>query len=1077
MTGERRCPKCGAKITDSGVEGLCPGCLIQSVTRQNDALGAIEGPGSRIGHYELLELIGEGGMGRVYLAKQTEPVQRTVALKIVKLGMDTLEVVGRFHAEQQTLAMLDHPNIARVFDAGTTDSGRPYFVMEYVNGASITKYCDQHKLSIDERLWLFAQVCQAIQHAHQKGVLHRDLKPSNILVCRQGDSPVLKVIDFGIAKAIAEPGGEQTALTEQGQLLGTPEYMSPEQADLAYGKIDTRSDVYSLGVVLYELVAGVLPFDGKTLRKEGIEHVRQIIRDEEPKKPSAVLTGLGEKAQEVAAMRRTQISALARRLKSELEWIPLKAMRKEREQRYQSVSDLAQDISNYLKGEALLAGPQSRLYRTRKFMRKHAGSVTTVALVGIALIIGVLASTAMAYRAEQARTAAEEQSDEYRKLFYVHCVAQADTKYREHNLRSARQLLKRCPEDLRNWEWHRLNHVTDESRVTFARQSFIALSPSGKRWVGGSIRTSDITVWDLDSQRKVTTLSGHKSPPWCAVFSPNGKRIVSGGFDQMLKIWDANSGDEIMTLTGHEGVIQSIAVSPDGQRIASGSRDRTVKIWDATTGEEVRTFTGHEDLVMAVAFSPDGSNVASGGYDRTLRLWDVTTGEQIRLFHPDDQKVVALDYSPDGESIVVGCGQGMIKRFDVQTGEETVFTAGRGWDESNVPAVTYSPDGKLIASGGYDQTVRVWNAKTGEEVTTFVGHTSEIFRLAFTPDNQRILSGALADGMRMWDIGTDRQRTTLAGHRGLIHQLAFTADGRRLVSGSRDNTIKIWDVSGQREIRALRGHEDAVVKVAVSPDGKRIASASVDETLRIWDIDTGEELKKLTGHEDAVYSVAYSPDGTRIASGGLRAVIVWDGSTGEKLLTLTGHHENCGIHSVAFSPDGERLASTGGDTTIRIWDVRTGEELMILPGHPKRTVCNALFTPDGERIVSGAYDGTIRIWDANTGEQLMTLLGHKENHIESLAISPDGTRIVSGSFSSVKLWDIETGAELMTISSGHSTYALAFSPDGKTIAGGTTISEGEDDRLIILWQSGPSLDVARSDSSRGAVLAAVKSGR
>ncbi len=1067
MAGKHRCPRCGAEITGSGVEDLCPKCLIKGVAQQNDAFGVIEGPGSRIGHYELLELIGEGGMGRVYLAEQTEPVRRKVALKIVKLGMDTLQVVERFHAEQQTLAMLDHPNIARVFDAGTTESGRPYFVMEYVDGVSITKYCDRHKLSIDERLGLFAHVCQAIQHAHQKGVLHRDIKPSNILVCRQGDTSVLKIIDFGIAKAIAEPSGERTALTEQGQLLGTPEYMSPEQADLAYGKIDTRSDVYSLGVVLYELLAGMPPFEGKALRREGIEHIRKIIRDEEPTTPSARLTALGEQAKEVAAMRRTQIFALARRLKSELEWIPLKAMRKEPEQRYQSVSDLAQDVSNYLEGEALLAGPQSRLYRTRKFMRKHAGSVTTVALVGIALIIGLLASTAMAYRSEQARTNAEEQSDEYRKLFYVHCVAQADTKYREHNLRSARELLEDCPEDLRNWEWHRLNYVTDEAHSAFGRQCFIALSPNGKRWIGGGPFTNDITVWDLESQRKIITLTGHKSPPWCAVFSPDGKRIISGGFDQMIKIWDANSGDEIMTLTGHQGVIQSLAISPDGQRIASGSRDKTVKIWDAKTGEELRTLAGHEDLVMAVAFSPDGRQIASGGYDRTLRIWDVETGEQIKLFDPSKQKVMALDYSPDGKSIVVGCGQGMIERFDVQTEEGTVFTAGRGWEESNVPAVAYSPDGRLVASGSYDETVRVWDAKTGEEVATFVGHTGGVLRLAFTPDGQRILSGALADGMRVWDLGTDRERTILGAHQGLVHQLAFTADGRRLVSGSRDNTIKIWDVSEQREIRTLTGHEDAVVKVAVSPDGRRIASASMDRTVRIWNADTGEELRKLS-HKGFACSVAYSPDGTRIASGAIKHVRIWDASTGEEIMSLAGHEGERGIHSVVFSPDGRRLASAGGDKTIRIWDVQTGEELKILRGH-QRLVCNALFTPDGERIVSGAYDGTIRIWDAETGDQLMTLFGHKEKHIESLAISPDGTRIVSGTFSSVKLWDTETGAELMTISTGHSAYALAFSPDGKTIAGG--ISDEDEGYNVVLWQSGPSSNVARPYNSRDSTVA------
>jgi serine/threonine protein kinase len=292
MVKKRRCPECGSDLPKNAPEGLCPKCLIRmgleaepDVDSGNSSI--IEGPGTKIGHYTLLELLGEGGMGLVYLAEQQEPVCRQVALKVVKLGMDTIQVVARFQAEQQTLAMPDHPNIAQIFDVGTTESGRPYFVMEYVEGVPITKYCDQHKLSIDERLSLFLQVCSAIQHAHQKGVIHRGIKPSNILVATNDHTPMLKIIDFGIAKAIAQRLTERTAISEQGQLLGTPEYMSPEQADMTYQDVDTRSDVYSLGVVLYELLAGATPFDAKALRKGGIDHIREVIRDQEPTTPSA----------------------------------------------------------------------------------------------------------------------------------------------------------------------------------------------------------------------------------------------------------------------------------------------------------------------------------------------------------------------------------------------------------------------------------------------------------------------------------------------------------------------------------------------------------------------------------------------------------------------------------------------------------------------------------------------------------------------------------------------------------------------------------------------------------------------
>ena len=351
MAEKGQCCQCGARLSESVPYGLCPKCLIKvglegKADAKVDNPPLIEAPGTKIGHYELLELIGEGGMGLVYLAEQKEPVRRKVALKIVKLGMDTKEVVARFETERQTLALLEHPNIAHVFDAGTTETGRLYFVMEYVEGRSITKYCDEQKLNVEERLELFREVCEGVHHAHQKGIIHRDIKPSNILVSVHGERVVPKIIDFGIAKAITQPLAEKTSFTEQGQLLGTPEYMSPEQAEMAYQDIDTRSDIYSLGVVLYELLTGVTPFDAKKLREGGIDHIQQVICKEEPRTPSVRLTSLGDRAKAVAESRRTQIITLTRRLHRELEWIPMKAMRKDRTRRYRSASELGVCPSN-----------------------------------------------------------------------------------------------------------------------------------------------------------------------------------------------------------------------------------------------------------------------------------------------------------------------------------------------------------------------------------------------------------------------------------------------------------------------------------------------------------------------------------------------------------------------------------------------------------------------------------------------------------------------------------------------------------------------------------------------------------
>jgi serine/threonine protein kinase/Flp pilus assembly protein TadD len=371
----------------------------------------VEHVGSWIRSYRLVGVLGEGGMGIVYLADQTAPIRRRVALKVIKPGMDSKRVIARFEAERQALALLDHPNIAHVYDAGTTEGGRPYFVMEYVKGLPITEYCDHRKLCIEDRLRLFQQVCHGVEHAHQKGIIHRDIKPSNILVTSEGDEAIPKVIDFGVAKAISQPLTERTLVTEDSHLLGTPEYMSPEQADLANEDIDTRSDIYSLGVLLYVLLVGVLPYDSEILRQGGVGHIRKTIRETDPKTPSTRLAKLGEEATKLAESRGTEVATLAKRLHRELEWIPLKALRKDRTERYRSASELADDIENYLKGAPLTAGPPGAAYRLKKFVRRNRTLVTGVTAISAVLVGGIVVSTCYAIRAENARADAQAFAD------------------------------------------------------------------------------------------------------------------------------------------------------------------------------------------------------------------------------------------------------------------------------------------------------------------------------------------------------------------------------------------------------------------------------------------------------------------------------------------------------------------------------------------------------------------------------------------------------------------------------------------------------------------------------------------
>lgn len=363
-----------------------------------------------IDNYRIIQKIGEGGMGEVYEAEQIKPIRRKVALKLIKWGMDTKQVVARFESERQALALMNHPNIAKVFDAGATEKGRPYFIMECVKGIPITDYCDKMRLNNRERIEIFTQICDGIQHAHQKGIIHRDIKASNVLVMIQDEKPVPKIIDFGVAKATAQRLTERTVFTEMGQLIGTPEYMSPEQAEMTGLDIDTRTDVYSLGVLLYELLVGVLPFDAKELRSAGFDEIRRKVREEEPPKPSTRLTTPGFDTTLTTRNRKTDLSTLTRQLKGELDWISMKAMAKDRTQRYASVSELSADIWRYLRSEPVLAGPPSAIYRLKKYMKRHKVGVAAAALVILAMMIGITGTSVGLVKATQAEKKAKEEA-------------------------------------------------------------------------------------------------------------------------------------------------------------------------------------------------------------------------------------------------------------------------------------------------------------------------------------------------------------------------------------------------------------------------------------------------------------------------------------------------------------------------------------------------------------------------------------------------------------------------------------------------------------------------------------------
>lgn len=452
MATARGCPQCGGELDPhASPGGLCPRCLLKlglgstepaSVPSVLDA--GLEHP-ERIGPYRIVKLLGEGGMGLVYLAEQEEPIRRQVAVKLIKLGMDTREVIARFETERQVLALMSHPHIAKVFEAGATEQGRPYFVMEYTEGVPITEYCDRHRLSVRRRLDLFIQVCGAIQHAHQKGIIHRDVKPSNLLVEMHEGEPVPKVIDFGIAKATQQKLAEKTVFTRYGRWIGTPAYMSPEQAEMSELEVDSRADIYALGVLLYEILAGTLPFDPETLRRHSDEEVRRILRTEEPPSPSARVTG------EAARARRTERAALAKRLRGDLDWITMKAMDKDRARRYASASELASDVRRHLDHEAVVAGPPGVLYRLGKLVRRRRLAVTAAAAVFLTLVAGITGTALALVRARSAERLASQEAATAREVsrFLIGLFEVSDPGESRGNTVTAREILDEGAEKVR----------------------------------------------------------------------------------------------------------------------------------------------------------------------------------------------------------------------------------------------------------------------------------------------------------------------------------------------------------------------------------------------------------------------------------------------------------------------------------------------------------------------------------------------------------------------------------------------------------------------------------------------------
>ncbi|MEJ2701441.1 MAG: protein kinase [Sedimentisphaerales bacterium] len=1043
-------------------EGFLDAPVLNTDVTLNDSILS-ECPGSVIGRYKLLEKIGEGGMAVVYMAEQTEPIHRKVALKIIKVGMDTKSVIARFEVERQALAMMDHPNIAKVLDAGATETGRPYFVMELIKGIPITQYCDTEMLSTQKRLDLFVQVCNAVQHAHQKGIIHRDIKPSNVMVTLHDDVAVPKVIDFGIAKATDQKLTERTLFTRYAQIIGTPVYMSPEQAAMSGLDIDTRSDIYSLGVLLYELLTGRTPFDEKELMKSGVDRMRKIIREQDPPTPSTKFATLDIEEQSTTALRHaTDSPRLISLLRGDLDWIVMKCLEKNRTRRYETANGLALDVGRHLSNEPVIARPPTAIYQLQKAWRRNKVVFTAATAVAATLVVGIALSTWQTVRATRAereqsnlrevairalegektqRVLAEterqradaqarklaESLQQSRRLLYAADISLAQQSIKQNNLGRARRLLNRNrpqpgDEDLRGWEWRYLWQLTRSSAlVTLTnrrrRGLDVSFSPDGSRLAVGW-QYGHVDLWDVPGRRLVRALADREDLfPYQGrvAFSPVRNLLAATSELKLVTLYDLDSGREAILLRlpdQGEWYVHGLSFSQDGSRV----------VISAISNEE----NGRATWVVNISSAKIEGHYATQSSDDRWHGYARLSTDNRRLY-------VSRQYDSKPNRYSIQCLQ-------VNTGQEVWQTESQ--EDLMLTALAVSPDGRVIASGsGYeDPAIYIWDAATGKCLRQLDGHSAWVCDLTFTRDGRSLISAGTDQSIRFWDTGTWSETQVLRGHTDEVHGVAISETAQLIASTGKDGNLILWRVDEKRVTDGyMRLSTDLDWHGVMPLDGSRVLLLPPDRPPEWRDLKRDAPPVSLPELGDSTNVLAWFRTNILCRWNGAGKIIVSEWS-GARFVQRGAVTVDSGTRPVGLAYNFTRRLLAwivdANSTSVYLATLDTPGRRIELRSDVS-ALSTLLFSEDGNHLAAITADKqALRAWNVDTG-QIVASVNERIGH-PMATFAANNTLVVGidnlngGEFQFYDLADPNLNPRHFP--ERHFPSALAVSPDGKLVA-------------------------------------------